>query len=107
MLIVLKSLLRQLVLPPAGPLLLAALGVWLAGRRRPGGWLLVGAALAALWLLSTPLVADALAHRAGRYPALDLTRPVEAEAIVILGGGDERLSAPEYGGEPAAGPGLL
>src|SRR5204863_172014 len=27
--------------------------------------------------------------------------------IVILGGGDERLAAPEYGGEPAPGPVLL
>lgn len=107
MLIVLKSLLRQLVLPPAGPLLLAALGAWLAARRRPAGWLLVSLALATLWLLSTPLVADAIARQAQRYPALDLAHALEAQAIVILGGGDERLSAPEYGGEPAAGPGLL
>jgi len=107
MLIVLKSLLRQLVLPPAGPLLLAALGAWLAARRRPAGWLLLTLGLATLWLLSTPLVADALAHRTQRYAALDLTRPVDAQAIVILGGGDERLTAPEYAGEPAAGLGLL
>lgn len=107
MLIVLKSLLRQLVLPPAGPLLLAALGAWLAARRRPSGWLLLIAGLASLWLLSTPLVADALAHGAQRYAALDLSHPVDAQAIVILGGGEERPAAPEYRGEPAAGLGLL
>jgi uncharacterized SAM-binding protein YcdF (DUF218 family) len=38
---------------------------------------------------------------AGRYPALDLTRPLRAQAIVILGGGSER-DAPEYDGPALA-----
>lgn len=113
MLITLKMLLRQLVLPPAGPLLLVALGAWLAAGasapplRRRVGWALLFASVTSLWLLSTPLVADALARVAQRYPPLTLTEPPQAQAIVILGGGDQRRAAPEYGGEPAAGIGLL
>src|SRR6202030_4142697 len=112
MFITLKSLLRTLLLPPAGPLLIAAAGAWLlrsrtSARTARAGWLLLSAGLASLWLVATPLVADALAKAAEREPALDLTRPVRAEAIVILGGGDERSAAPEYGGEPAPGSALL
>jgi uncharacterized SAM-binding protein YcdF (DUF218 family) len=112
MFITLKSLLRTLLLPPAGPLLIAAAGAWLlrsrtSARTAKAGWLLLAAGLASLWLLATPLVADALARAAEREPALDLTRPLQAEAIVILGGDDQRIAAPEYGGEPAPGAGLL
>ena len=35
---------------------------------------------------------------------LDLTRPVAAQAIVILSGGEFRDWAPEYGGPDARGP---
>ena len=112
MLITLKSLLRTLLLPPASLLLLAALGAWLGARAagsntRRAGWALLTASLAALWLLSTPLLADLLTRSVQRYPALDLTHPIDAQAIVILGGGDKRLAAPEYGGAPAAGLELL
>jgi len=112
MFITLKELLHTLLLPPGGPLLIAAAGAWLLRARssaiaaRAGG-LLLGAGLASLWLLATPLVADALARAAEREPALDLARASQAQAIVILGGGDERLAAPEYGGEPAPGSVLL
>src|SRR5438132_911267 len=112
MFITLKELLHTLLLPPGGPLLIAAAGAWLlrsrsaAGAAR-AGWLLLGAGLASLWLLATPLVADALSKAAEGEPALDLTRAPQAQAIVILGGGDERLAAPEYGGEPAPGSVLL
>jgi len=108
----LKLLLRTLVVPPAGPLLLAGFGIWLLLRRRSAraartaGWALLLTALAALWLLATPLVADGLMRLAERCPALDLARPVRAQAIVILSGGDARTNAPEYGG-PAVGFELL
>lgn len=111
MFITLKSLLHTLLLPPGGPLLVAAAGAWLLRSRSAGaaraGWLLLGAGCASLWLLATPLVADALARAAEREPALDLTRASQAQAIVILGGGEERIAAPEYGGEPAPGSVLL
>jgi uncharacterized SAM-binding protein YcdF (DUF218 family) len=107
----LKSLLHTVLLPPGGPLMLALLGAWLARRaatvtvRRCGTALLV-TSLAALWLLGTPAVADRLEGAAERCPALDLTHPVNAQAIVILAGGEVRNRAPEYGG-PAASQDLL
>jgi uncharacterized SAM-binding protein YcdF (DUF218 family) len=113
MLITIKTLLHTLLLPPGGPLLLAAAGVWLIARRGAGvrarrtGWVLLAAGLATLWLLAIPVVADALGRAAQRCRPLDLTAPVQAQAIVILGGDAHRLGAPEYGGEPAVSQRLL
>lgn len=113
MLIAIKTLLHTLLLPPGGPLLLATAGAWLIARRGAGvrarrtGWALLVAGLATLWLLAIPLVADALGRAAQRCPPFDLNRPVQAQAIVILGGDAPRLDAVEYGGEPAVALGLL
>ncbi len=101
-----KTLLKMLILPPAGPLLLAIAGVLLLRRRPRLARALLIAGLASLWLLSTPFVANALTALAEHYPPLDLSKPVDAQAIVILGGGGQRVFAPEYGG-PAADPYLL
>jgi uncharacterized SAM-binding protein YcdF (DUF218 family) len=102
----LKAVLRSLLLPPASPLLLALLGALLIWRGRPLGRLLLGAAWVALWLLATPIVADAITRLAERYPALDLSTPTAAQAIVIIGGGGYRNLAPEYNA-PEADWGLL
>jgi uncharacterized SAM-binding protein YcdF (DUF218 family) len=109
MFITLKMLLRTLVLPPAGPLILALIGALLAHRAsapavRRIAWGLLAVSLAALWLLATPAVADRLERAAERCPALDLTQPLQAQAIVILSGGEARTGAPEYGGPAARGP---
>jgi uncharacterized SAM-binding protein YcdF (DUF218 family) len=106
MLLRFKLLLKSAILPPTGPLLLAILGVILL-RRRPRlarACLILG--LGSLWLLSTPMVCNALSALAEHYPALDLRSASGAQAIVILGGGGERALAPEYGG-PAAEPLML
>jgi uncharacterized SAM-binding protein YcdF (DUF218 family) len=106
MLLPIKTLLKGLILPPAGPLLLAFLGVILL-KRRPllaRSCLILG--LGSLWLLSTPVVSDALERLAEQYPPLDWPSAAGAQAIVILGGGGQRVAAPEYGG-PAAEPVLL
>lgn len=105
-LLLLKTLLRNLILPPAGPLLLSFLGVALGKRRPAWGRLCLLTGLALLWLLSTPIIADALSGLAEGYPALDLRQPTNAQAIVILGGGGQITASPEYGG-PAAEPLLL
>jgi uncharacterized SAM-binding protein YcdF (DUF218 family) len=112
MIILLKTLLHTLLLPPAGPLVVAGAGALLLGvsqrllLRRVGWCLLVGA-LAALWLLATPAVSELLGQLAQRYPALDLTHPPQAQAIVIVGGEGVRPVAPEYGGAPAVAGVLL
>jgi uncharacterized SAM-binding protein YcdF (DUF218 family) len=95
MLIFLKTIARNLILPPAGPLLLAILGLLLARRRRKLGMALVIAGVASLWVLSLPIVGDHLTHWVEGYPALDLSKPVDAQAIVVLGGGGARF-APEF-----------
>ena len=102
----LKTLLKDLILPPAGPLLLALLGLLLLKGRPLLARLCLAAGIVSLWLLSTPIVSDALSGVVERYPPLDLHLAGNAQAIVILGGGGQRPLAPEYGG-PAAEPFLL
>lgn len=94
----LRLLFRTLILPPACLLILGFLGLLLVRRYRRLGMALAAAALAALWLLATPVIADGLERMAAPYPPLDLAHPVAAQAIVILGGGGYRKNAPEYGG---------
>ncbi len=93
-----KQLLKYLVLPPTGPLLLAALGLVLVAlrRRRLGGAVLCALGLALLWVLATPIAADSLVRWAERYPALNPAQVGDAQSIVILAGG-VRVDAPEYG----------
>lgn len=101
-----KTVLKGLALPPAGLLLLAIAGALLLRRRPRGGGVLLGLGLAGLWLLSMPIVADSLTRSIQHYPPFDAAVPTHAQAIVILGGGGERVFAPEYAG-PAPGPYLL
>ncbi|MGD2082299.1 MAG: YdcF family protein [Chromatiales bacterium] len=89
---------ESLILPPGGLILLFLLGLMLG--RTGLGRLLTLAGLAALYLLSTPFVADRLAAGLEVYPALDpaaLAQP-GPEAIVVLGAG-RYPDAPEYGGD--------
>ncbi len=101
-----KTVLRELVLPPAGPLLLGFAGLLLLRRRPRPGRILIALALGSLWLLATPLISDAVVALAESYPPLDLSRLDGAQAIAILGGGVHR-TAPEYGGAPSAGAELM
>jgi uncharacterized SAM-binding protein YcdF (DUF218 family) len=96
-----KTLLRNLFLPPAGPMLVAIVGLLLLRRapRLGRGLIIVG--IGSLWLMATPVVADRLAALVEHDPALDLAQPTNAQAIVILGGGGQREFAPEYGGGEA------
>ncbi len=93
----LKSIAKAIVLPPAGPLLLALAGLML-GRRAPRtGRALAWAGVISLLLLSLPIVAWTLNQPFDRRP-FDPDRAADAKAIVILGGGTRR-DAPEYGGD--------
>ncbi|HMD27644.1 MAG TPA: YdcF family protein [Steroidobacteraceae bacterium] len=102
----LKTVLKGLILPPAGPLLVAVFGLLLLKRRPLLARALLIVGLGSLWLLSTPIVSDVLTGLAEHYPPLDWHLAADAQAIVILGGGGQRSFAPEYAG-PAAEPVLL
>jgi uncharacterized SAM-binding protein YcdF (DUF218 family) len=97
-----KKILSALVLPPAGPIFLIFLGLWLTGsksrRWRDGGKYL--AALSALFLLilSLPIVGNALMRPLEPYPPITPAQLNQAQAIVVLGGGSYH-AAPEYGND--------
>jgi uncharacterized SAM-binding protein YcdF (DUF218 family) len=94
-----RAVLKALLLPPT-VLILAALAGLVVARRRPhAGLWLASAAVTALLLLSVPLVASSLSRAwVGALAPLDLSRPVAAQAIVILGSGVHE-DAPEWGGD--------
>jgi uncharacterized SAM-binding protein YcdF (DUF218 family) len=94
----LKALLKALVLPPIGPLLLAAVGLSMIGRKPRAGRILAWTGILLLLALSTPPVAFLLLALVDNSPPLDIARARGAQAIVILGGGIRRHAA-EYGGD--------
>lgn len=99
----LKPILTALALPPAGPLLLALLGLLWALRRRAAGLSLAALGIVASLLLSSNAVAVHLARSI--LPQVRAVQPGDlrdVEAIVVLGGG-VLPQASEYG---AAQPGL-
>lgn len=93
-----KAVLKALVLPPMGPLLLAVVGLALLGRHPRWGRSLAIAGVATLLVLSIPVVANQLLRLVDDSPPLDLERARSAQALVILGGGTRR-NAVEYGGD--------
>lgn len=93
----LKQIVKLLVLPPTGPLLLALVGLAIAVRRPRAGWLIAALGVVTLTLLSLPAVGVMLVRLLDDSPPLDLARAKNAQAIVILAGGARRY-APEYGG---------
>jgi len=90
-----KKFLTVLILPPAGPLLGALVG--LAFMRRRVGKLLLTASVSALLICSMPWAAHGLSVLVYDGPPFDEARAKEAGAIVILGGG--LRDAPEFGGD--------
>jgi uncharacterized SAM-binding protein YcdF (DUF218 family) len=98
----LKKLITALILPPAGPLLLALLGLWLtrakSRRWQHAGLWLATLSLLGLLVLSLPFVGNALMAPLEPHPPITQAQLQRAQAIVVLGGGSYH-SAPEYGGD--------
>ena len=104
----LKPVLTALVLPPAGPLLLALVGLLLMGRRWLGGAIVSLLGLAMLWFLSCNAVGVGLAQTLiPQVKPLDVRSAAlaDVQAIVILGGGVHGV-APEYGQPQPSAPTL-
>ena len=97
-LIWLRTLLKALILPPTGPLLIAALGLALQRRHPRMGRALAVAGVLVLLVLSMPVVALPLLRWLDSSPPLDIESAKRAQAVVILGGG-VRHDAAEYGGD--------
>lgn len=92
-----KPILSALVLPPAGPLLLAFLGVLVSLRRRGLGLAVATLGIALAYALSTNAVALLLARQL--MPGVVAVKPQDlanVQALVVLGGG-VLPTAPEYG----------
>jgi uncharacterized SAM-binding protein YcdF (DUF218 family) len=100
-----KAIVKALVLPPTGPLLLALVGLVLLRRRPLAGRALAFLGVASLIVLSMPIVALALHRGLDDSPPFDPAMAKAAQAIVILGSG-VRLDAVEYGGD-TLGPSTL
>lgn len=99
--IVLRKIIAGFVLPPAGPILLVMLGLVLLGRYRRAGKTLAWLGACTLLASSLPVVSTWLVDVSGGARALDLSRPLDAQAIVITGAG-VRLQAPDYAADTLA-----
>jgi uncharacterized SAM-binding protein YcdF (DUF218 family) len=105
----LKPILTTLILVPAGPLLLMAMGWMLLRRYKLLGRALIVASMAALWMLSCNAVAvwldqQFLPQTAHIAPAnmSSFLRNEQVQAIIVLGGGAESASR-EYGAAQPSG----
>jgi uncharacterized SAM-binding protein YcdF (DUF218 family) len=84
----LKPVLAVLLLPPAGPLLLALLGLLLAARRRAAGLVLATLGIVVALALGTNGVALLLArHLLPPQATAALADVQKTQALVVLGGG--------------------
>jgi uncharacterized SAM-binding protein YcdF (DUF218 family) len=92
----LTNVTAQLLLPPGALIILGAVGLALARLRPRAGAALILLALAALYVLSMPIVGKNLLHTL-EQPHIDPVRAGTAAAIVVLGGGSY-APAPEYDG---------
>ncbi|MEI8010719.1 MAG: YdcF family protein [Candidatus Nitrotoga sp.] len=98
----LKAIGKLIILPPVGLLLIVLSGLFLVGRHPRTGRAIATIAVVYLLALSTPIVSYKLSQLLDTAPPLDLNKAVDAQAIVILGGGVRR-HAVEYGGDTLSG----
>lgn len=94
------DLLKDLLLPPGGIIVLALIGFILMWRAAAGGKTLLVISLVSLYLFSTPGIAGLLAASLENHaPVTEETNLGDYwQAIVVLGGG-ARPTSPEYGSE--------
>lgn len=93
-----SKILLYLITPPAGLILLILLGLLIVGVCRVLGRLLISFGVLALYLLSISPVSDALLKPLETFAPPLQERRVNADAVVVLGGG---VSDPSWAGESA------
>ena len=95
-----SKIIKSLVFPPGGFLLVILIGLLLLRRKPQLGKSLLWLGLVSGYLLSTPLVSGLMQQQLQSYPALaeaEISQSA-AQAIVVLSAGRYR-NAPEYGGD--------
>lgn len=93
-----RTLFKALVMPPLSLFLLGGLGFLLRKKRPVLGRTLMVSAVAALVLLSLPVVAAALMQSVQHSGSLDLSNLPEGPRAIVVLAADFQSSAPEYGG---------
>lgn len=83
----LTPLVTSLILPPGGAIVFGILGLVVGIRWRTAGRVITATAIAALYLLSTPLVAGWLVAALNNATPLENSSARRAQAIVVLGAG--------------------
>jgi uncharacterized SAM-binding protein YcdF (DUF218 family) len=91
-----KAVLKAIVLPPCGPLLVSLAGLAMIRRRPRTGRVLAVLGVTTLLVLSLPVVAWLLVRALYDGPVFQAADADSAQAVVILGGGIRH--APEWGG---------
>jgi uncharacterized SAM-binding protein YcdF (DUF218 family) len=92
-----KQLLEVVFFPPVFPLLLIFSGLVLMTRQHRRGLAVAWCGLLLALVFSTPVTVNWMAKQLESFPAVDPLKLRNAQAIIILGGG-ERGWAQEYGG---------
>jgi uncharacterized SAM-binding protein YcdF (DUF218 family) len=92
-----KAVLKAIVLPPCGPLLVSLAGLAIIRTRPRAGRFLAVLGVLTLLALSLPVVAWLLVRAVYDGPPFELADAGRSQAVVILGGGVRR--APEFGGD--------
>ncbi|MCG8383434.1 MAG: YdcF family protein [Gammaproteobacteria bacterium] len=98
-------LIESIISPPAGPLFLIVIGVFLIRKLPRLGYSLSIAGLAVLFFASIPVISYALVDSLeSGYPPLQKA-PSTAQAIVVVGGG-QNYNRPDFNGDTISGYGL-
>ncbi len=94
----LTNLVASLLLPPLNLFLIALTGILLWRKHPRLGKVLLVCSFTLLWLLSTPILSHYLLRSLEVSPLSLADNTVQADAVVVLGGGTY-IDAPEYAGD--------
>lgn len=94
-------LIKILLLPPSGPLLISLFGLLLWRWRQGLGWILLIIGLVSSYLCSIPVTAGLLSRFLQTEPALnEYFLPLHEIGVIVVLGGGLHEDAPEYGDGP-------